>query len=191
MRKGSQEIKCKIGATITVRSSGPFCVYALEKKKRTMILGPISANARILRYRLPAEIHTVYVETEKKTQWSIDWSYFSPSEHLDTTPIELPIGYQQPETLAEQMRRFIRQEVSQVAQAQSLGTFTEEDDFEEDDEPLTPYEMTDMQEVEEPWDENPKPPTTVAKPDDQVEDLVVKPEVAEKSDSDKAVDNEG
>ncbi len=155
MEKGSKEISCAAGATITVRASAEFCVYAMEKKKRIMILGPLSANARILRYKLPPDIERVYIKTEKSTEWTIDWSFFTRSENLDITPVELPIGYQEPESLASQMRRFIKDEVSKQAIADNLGSFEEEDDFELEDVPLTNYEMTDMQEVDEiDWHES-------------------------------------
>ncbi len=182
MHKGSKEISCAEGATITVRTSGPFCVYGMEQKKRSLILGPVNANERILRYKLPPDIGRVYIKTEKSTEWTIEWSFFTRSEHLDATPIEMPIGYQKPESLADQMRRFIKTEVSKSAQENDLGTFTQEDDFELDEEILTPYEMTDMQEVEEPWDEKIKPdiPDEKEEPkgDEEPSETVAKKEVA-------------
>ncbi len=195
MQKGSKEMSCAEGATITIRSAGTFMVYAMENKKRSMILGPLNVNERILRYKLPNDIGTIFVKTEKSTEWTFEWTYIDRSESLDRTPVEMPIGYQQPETLASQMRRFIKDEVSKQAVAENMGSFEEEDDFEMPDElPLTNYEMTDMEEVEEPevfeklleQDEA----KTTAKTVDQVEDLVDNPEDAETSEAKKAVDNE-
>ncbi len=152
MHKGNETIQCVVGATITVRSSGQFCVFAIENKKRTLILGPINSNERILRYKLPTDIDTVFIKAEPKIEWTIEWEYYNRSETLDNTPVEMPIGYEQPETLADQMRRFIRDEVS-AAREEDQGSFEDEDDFEDDDPPLTKYEMTDMQEMEEiDWD---------------------------------------
>ncbi len=151
MYKGSKELNTKRGATIEIRSSGPFCAYAMEGKKRTIILGPINTNARILKYKLPSDIEKVFVKTEKSTEWTMAWSYYDRSEILDETPVEMPVGYEEPETLADQMRRFIKDEVSKQAVADNMGSFEEEDDFELDEmEPLTNYELTDMEEVEDP-----------------------------------------
>ncbi len=171
MHKGSSEITCGPGATILIKSSGPFCAYGVEGKKRSLILGPVSQNSRILRYKLPPDIERVYIKTEKSTEWTIDWSSYARSESLDITPVELPIGYREPETLADQMRRFIKTEVSNQAQKDNLGSFAEEDDFDLDEnEPITPYELTDMEELEEPWDEKTPAPIVAEKESDQDDD---------------------
>ena len=149
MHKGSKEITAGLGATIEIRSSGPFCAYAMEKKKRTIILGPYSSTARILRYKLPQGIEQVFVKTEKSTEWTIEWSSYNRSEISDPVPIELPIGYQKPESLQNQMRRLIKTEMSAIAEQQGYGSFEDEDDFELDEEILTNYEMTDMEETQE------------------------------------------
>lgn len=71
---------------------------------------------------------------------------------MDTTPLALPVGMRQPPTLAEEVRRFVRQELSESASQAGSETFEEADDFTEEDPdrlPLTPYELTAMQ-AEEP-----------------------------------------
>ncbi len=163
MEKGSKEIKVKPGSTIVVMASGQFCAYGVEGNKRTLILGPVNANQRYLRYHLPADIERVYIKTEKSTEWSLTWSMYNKSEILDNTPVEMPVGYHLPETLADQMRRFIREEVS-AAREDDQGSFEDEDDFYDEDPLLSPYEMTDMQEVEEILAEDnepPEPPHTI------------------------------
>lgn len=68
-------------------------------------------------------------------------------ETPDPTPLEIPEGHQRPLSLREDMQRFIRAEISRVAQETQHGSFDEEDDFDEDDaEPdiLTPYEAVCM-----------------------------------------------
>ena len=149
MHKGSKEIKCAKGATILIRASGTFCAYAMEASKRTLILGPLTSTARALKYKLPPDIEKVFVKAEKSTEWTIEWSYYNPSEISDPIPVELPIGFQQPESLASQMRRMIKNEVSRAAEEQGFGSFQDEDDFELDEEILTNYEMTDMEEMQE------------------------------------------
>ncbi len=179
MNKGSLEITVAAGSTITIRSSGQFCAYGVEHKKRSLILGPVNINQRILRYQLPADVKTVYVKTEKSTEWTLEAIYYNHSEVLDKTPVEMPVGYEMPETLADQMRRFIREEVS-AARDEDKGSFEDEDDFYDDDPQLSEFELTDMQEVEEILREDDHPPA---------EKEPAKP-VEEKSDSDKAVDKE-
>lgn len=70
----------------------------------------------------------------------------------DKTPVEVPVGYKSPPTLAELVQTYVRQEVSQAASAQGLGTFEEEDDYEiedPDDLPFSQYEVTEYQMAEE------------------------------------------
>lgn len=66
-------------------------------------------------------------------------------EELDHTPVEIPD--QRPLTLREEMQRYIRTELSRMAQVQEHGSFEDEDDFEEEDpDPdwTSPYEVHDM-----------------------------------------------
>lgn len=60
----------------------------------------------------------------------------------DPQPIAIPAGFKRPETLAEQVQRLVRTQVSQLAQARGAETFEESEDFDVDDEldPHTPYE---------------------------------------------------
>ena len=61
---------------------------------------------------------------------------------LDDTPVELPTRLKVPQSRADQIRQFIRQEMSAQAAAQGHETFEEADDFEwEDSDHLTPYEL--------------------------------------------------
>lgn len=65
-------------------------------------------------------------------------------ELLDTTPVEMPLGFQHPEPLEERIRRLIRTSVSQQAVENGAETFEEADDFDipdDDSDPVTPFEM--------------------------------------------------
>ncbi len=77
----------------------------------------------------------------------------SPDKEIpDPTPVEVPVGYKTPPSLAELVQSYVRQEVSQAAQSQGLGTFEEEDDFDvadPDDLHFSPYELTEYQMEEE------------------------------------------
>lgn len=71
------------------------------------------------------------------------------AEILDTTPMELPLGYKPQESMDEKLRRIVREEVSDAASRHGLETFEEADDFVVDDaDDFLPsqYQLTDMQE---------------------------------------------
>lgn len=57
-----------------------------------------------------------------------------PKETPNPVPIELPMRACQPESLREEMMRFIRTQLSQQAREQEMETFEEFDDF-DDEEP--------------------------------------------------------
>ena len=148
MNKGPKLSKACPGAKIKIMASGPFTCYAMDKGKRTLILGPLSYNARNLNAQLPWDIDQVYVKCEKSTEWTLEWSRQPfPKSIPDKTPIEIGI-VDQPLSIHEEMRRFIREEVSRNAQEHGQTSFEEEDDFdiEDPDEIYSPYEMSDMQE---------------------------------------------
>jgi len=64
------------------------------------------------------------------------------TEKLDPTPLEIPVGFQRPPSLQEQIQRLVRVELSDKAAAAGAETFEESEDFgEDDDDPGTPYEL--------------------------------------------------
>lgn len=65
---------------------------------------------------------------------------------MDDTPIEIPVAIG-PETWEDRFRRAIRAEIYQ-AQQQGFETFEDADDFDvpDDDEFVSPYQLTEMQE---------------------------------------------
>lgn len=74
--------------------------------------------------------------------------YNSKHEEIpDKKPIALPLGYRAPEPLANMIARLIRVE-SLKAEAEGMESFEESDDFdiEDDDQLVSPYQMTQMQE---------------------------------------------
>lgn len=65
-------------------------------------------------------------------------------ELLDNTPVELPLGFEHPESLEDRIRRLVRTSVSSHAAEQGAETFEEADDFDipdDDSDPITPFEM--------------------------------------------------
>jgi hypothetical protein len=67
----------------------------------------------------------------------------------DSRPVEVPL-MRRPLSLQDEIRRFVRQELSARAQDQGFESFEESDDFEVGDdssEPSTVYEMDEEQEL--------------------------------------------
>lgn len=86
-------------------------------------------------------------------------------EELDTTPVEMPVGYNHPRPLQDLIATMVRQAV-QDEQNDSFGTMEDEDDFEEETDELldfSEYELTDIQAEEpllNPDDEPPDEPVS-------------------------------
>lgn len=65
----------------------------------------------------------------------------------DTTPLEIPIGYTEPETMAQMIARIVQSnELAHHLHMQGIDTLEEADDFDVDDElPIkSEHEMVDM-----------------------------------------------
>lgn len=72
-------------------------------------------------------------------------------DHLevpDPTPVEMPVGYEIPESLESMIARMIKSASVRAAQSGKYETLEESDDFGEDDsdELVSPYQMSTMQE---------------------------------------------
>lgn len=65
-------------------------------------------------------------------------------EMPDPVPMAVPVGYNQSPTLADMIKRMVRNQLlAQAANAEDIDTFEEAEDFEIEDDPLdphTPYE---------------------------------------------------
>lgn len=65
----------------------------------------------------------------------------------DPRPVEVPVDFRRPLNIHDEIRRFIRQEISRKAQDNDLETFEESDDFDVEDEdelPLSGYEVQEL-----------------------------------------------
>ncbi len=68
----------------------------------------------------------------------------------DQTPVEVPVDALAPPSLEERLQMYVRQQMSRYAEAQDLGTFEEEDDFELDNDMdpdpdiSTPYDVIEL-----------------------------------------------
>lgn len=69
-------------------------------------------------------------------------------EMPDPTPVEMPIGYEKPESLESMIARMVRAESALAAKGGTMETFEEATDFDDNDEGelVSQFQMTDMQE---------------------------------------------
>lgn len=77
----------------------------------------------------------------------------SDFEPVDNTPVEIPTRLRLPQSRTDQMRAFIRHELSMRADEEGHESFEEADDIEPDDEealPYTRYELNELEPVAEP-----------------------------------------
>ncbi len=66
----------------------------------------------------------------------------------DPIPLEMPIGMESPPSMRELVQEYVRTELSQHASDTDMGTFEEEDDFEEDDPALLDLSGFEVHEFE-------------------------------------------
>jgi len=68
-------------------------------------------------------------------------------EYVDSTPVEVPLGFRRPLTLQEQIRQYLRQEIGLARLGiDSSESFEESLDFDDGEEPLTAAEQQFVQE---------------------------------------------
>lgn len=71
-------------------------------------------------------------------------------ETIDTTRVEIPTRLRLPQNRTDQIRAFIREELSRASEMQGHETFDEADDIEPDDEEEMPYSAYELRELEPP-----------------------------------------
>lgn len=80
-------------------------------------------------------------------------------ERVDNTPVELPTRLRLPQSRTDQIRQFIREEMSRASASQGHETFEEADDVEPDDDDHLPLSRYELLELEPPAPvEPPSPP---------------------------------
>lgn len=81
----------------------------------------------------------------------------SDYEYPDNTPVEIPTRLRLPQSRTDQIRQFIREEMSRASSEQGHETFEEADDLEPDDDESTPFTRYELMDLEPPVSE-PTPP---------------------------------
>lgn len=133
--------------TLTLRSDGAFAVWTvLNDGSLDRIVGPGSSTDRkfvVRSYSVPIRLRVVH-----KDNISVSGSFEERDpdhETLDKTPLEVPL--MAPMTLQERINEQIRYALEQQAEREGYESPEEAADLDvdEDPEPLSQYELTDMQ----------------------------------------------
>lgn len=147
METGPGNVKIAPGNRLVIRCSKKFTALGLDSNRELKaILGPRAQEDRVLNRIVPPGIVWLKMQTPKTAHWSYEQVDRHSGETPDLTPVEIPIDAP-PLDYHTEMRRIVRDELSKHAQSQQKETFAEADDFEMDDEdPISPYELHEMQE---------------------------------------------
>lgn len=144
LQAGSKAIELDEEALVTIRSDGPFVVYQVYDGEKTAILGPARATDRVLVFRM-ADADAFAVEASDATLWSYHFEEVAQrSEVLDPKPMEIPLGHAP--SMEDQVKTWIREELSAAAEAQQMETLEESLDFDVDEDPdlVSGYELPEM-----------------------------------------------
>lgn len=169
MKTGKATYAVECGSRCVVVCDASFYVYGYEKGKSTpaALLGPDSDQDRKCVFLVPSGIHSVEVRCRERARHVFTETPRAPRELLDPTPVEVPIGMsKRVPSLHDDMKRYIREEISRQAGDAGFETLEEADDFDvgEEVDPVSRYELSEMQE-EAIWPEDP-PDKPAAKPAD-------------------------
>lgn len=146
MNKGRGIYNAVCGGRVKIMADQEFTAYGLEDGKRVVLLGPFRAGERYLDVVLPAHVFEVEVVCSDDCLWDASWTGVAArKESPDSRPVAIPAGLKRPPTLAEDMRRMIRQELSARAAEVGEESFEEADDFRDEDEEAiySPHELTE------------------------------------------------
>lgn len=148
MFNGVNRFKCCPRLRFGVVSSGEFLVYGVREGERVELLGPGDVSSRNFRREFRRHDFTeLEVVAQEDTDYTVELIELSDGvEKLDHTPVAVPVD-SGPPTLREQVRELVRHELSRAAAQGGWETFEESDDFDipdDEDLPLTPYEMQEM-----------------------------------------------
>ena len=102
-----------------------------------------------------------------------------PGERPDQTPVEIPLGKQQPPSLKEQMMQFVRAEIAKERNDNNLETFEDFDNFDvEDEDPdlTSPYTVVELNPIPGGYDVETPPEEPQRASEDEESALLKTPE---------------
>lgn len=131
-----------------VVSTGKVAVYANYDDGSSRLVASVDGE-RLL--TLPRSCGSFSCVPDRKVDYEVVcMESQTRQETPDPTPVTVGIPLERPLTLQEEMKRFIREEISQAAEVAQAGSWEDEDDFDvdEDPSPISAYELDEMQEEE-------------------------------------------
>ena len=152
MKSGPAKVPVTPGSVVQIGSDGTFRAYGLDKTGVMVeILGPIQKEERFVKTLVSQHTHSVEIRCGKSVNWTLAETVRHQKEAVDPNPIEAGVPQDRPLSLHDEMKRFIRDEVSHRMSEHGFESLEESDDFavpddDEGDEPFSRYELSDMQE---------------------------------------------
>ena len=161
MQTGPGNVKIAPGCRLVIRCSKKFTALGLDNTRELKaILGPRAEGDRVLNRLVPLGIVWLKMQTSKTAHWSYEVTDRHQTHSPEQTPAEIPVQGQQI-SYFEEIRKLIRDEMSQQARESGQETFEEADDFDVGgEEPTSQYEISEMEEDAEyePKKDPPKSP---------------------------------
>lgn len=143
---GSKKLFLTQYAWYQIYSEANFSLLFIGAEGEPMEVLATSKNGKI-RFQAPEEME-VLVNVPEGVHWSFDWvEGRGPYEHTSNVPVEIPEAMRFPETLEDKLKRMVAGMIREKwgQDSDEYETFEEATDFEwEDDEvPLSGYEVRD------------------------------------------------
>lgn len=157
MKRGTGKHPVTPGSVVNIRTDAEFTVYAIEKGVRTSILGPDHSTERQIKLHIPGWLHQIEVTTRKSGRWILTETVRpTHKEKINNTKVEIGVR-EEHDPQAEMVQQITEQILSKLADKEGHETIEEADDFNVEDEfdPTSQYELSEMQEEAEP---EPAPP---------------------------------
>ena len=170
LKTGASEYEFLPHTKVIIQAEEDFSLHKVDLETGEAIEILMRSRDGRLEFRTKDEVVNAVIAVKKGVHWSMDtYSLASPYDKADPTPVELPEDANQPESLDQKLKRMLSAMVEERYGKDSdmYETFEESMDLDMDDdgEPLSGYEVTDMDEdfepsfVETPQDEAAESPS--------------------------------
>jgi hypothetical protein len=155
LKTGPQEYEFEAHTKVIIQAEEDFSLHKVDVETGEAIEILLRSRDGRLEFRTKDEGFQAIVAVKKGVHWSMDtYALASPYDKADPNPVELPEDALVPETLDQKLKRMLSAMVEERygKDSEMYETFEEsmDLDMDEDSEPLSGYEVTDMAEDFEP-----------------------------------------
>lgn len=155
LKTGPQEYEFEAHTKVIIQAEEDFSLHKVDVETGEAIEILMRSRDGRLEFRTKDEGFQAIVAVKKGVHWSMDtYPLASPYDKADPNPVELPEDALVPETLDQKLKRMLSAMVEERygKDSEMYETFEEsmDLDMDEDTEPLSGYEVTDMAEDFEP-----------------------------------------